>query len=459
MFNYFDACEAGLHAAHPGLQLGGPTTHSSDEVEGGNDPVGPFLAHCDSGTNAFSNKTGTRLDFISIHRKGTFHLKNDPYFGNSSNILAEERKFFTFIREKHPRFQDLPFYNDEADPISGWNHLPLWRAGPTYAAFMVAAIVQHANAMDHTSRIGGVPYGLISNDNSFMGSWLDRTLLTTFHADGCVTDKSENNCFSSPYRVIKKQDLSVMTLLSRLGLNRTSLVISGAPASARLSGVATQGVMCSTVLLTRSNNTALVDSGDAPMDVTLTFTGAGSLQTGSDLMIAHWQLDGTKGNAHGVWESAGGPVWPSDAQLQSMVAAQEPVFVPSPPLPSPSQFGATSLKLSLSLPGVALVQLCARPPSAPAAPTALAALSVQGGNATALQWKLSDAASSDVLKTFTIEGNLAGGAFSSLLAGQQMIASAWVHTHASGGVGKRCYRVSAMDYWGRTSQPSEQLCV
>eukprot|EP01052_Picozoa_sp_SAG31_P050491 SAG31_NODE_11545_length_1019_cov_0.826087_2_plen_166_part_01 len=145
MFNYYDACDSGLRQADPGLKLGGPTTHSydihagPDGVEPGksgqDDPFVPFLQHCDSGINAFTNKTGTRLDFISIHRKGSF--KGAPGGGNATNILVEERAFLRVIRQMFPKFKSLPFFNDEADPVSGWGKHLSWRPGPIYAAFMI----------------------------------------------------------------------------------------------------------------------------------------------------------------------------------------------------------------------------------------------------------------------------------------------------------------------------------
>ena len=101
--------------------------------------------------------------------------------------------------------------------------------------------------------IDGIPYGLISNDNAFIGGWQQRTLLTTFHADGCVANHS-TACLGEPYQVIKKPDLTVMTLLSRLpGLHRVPLQMSGVPPSVKLSGMASTGASCTNVMLTRSN--------------------------------------------------------------------------------------------------------------------------------------------------------------------------------------------------------------
>ena len=79
------------------------------------------------GRNAFTNATnGTRLDFISIHRKGSY--RGAAGGGKSSNILEQERGFFKLVRS-HTRYATTPFFNDEADPESGWAKELPWRAG------------------------------------------------------------------------------------------------------------------------------------------------------------------------------------------------------------------------------------------------------------------------------------------------------------------------------------------
>ena len=449
MFAYFDACEAGLHAADAGLQLGGPTTHSSVVAGSEHDPVGPFLDHCEKGQNAITNKTGTRLDFISIHRKGSDRRVQGG--GNSSNILAMERGFFALIREQHSKYASLPFFNDEGDPLSGWALQKRFRAELIYPAFMVAAITEHVNAAskEENMTIDGIPYGLISNDNSFIGGWQQRTLLTTFHADDCVANHS-TACLGDPYQVIKKPDLTVMTLLSRLpDLHRIPLQMSGVPLSVKLSGMASTGSSCTSVMLSRSDNTA--PTVDGPLDVTLDF---GQLDRGvaANLTIAYWQLDGTHGNPHAAWTAAGSPQWPTSPQMMAMEGAQEPVLVSSEPYVSGAGF-----KVAMPLPAVTLVQLCAQPTVGPAAPTQLTVLPIQGGNASVLHWALPDEGKA-VLQTYIVEESVDGEAFTQL-ASQNLIASAWLYRHERSRGKKRCYRVSAKNYWGDVSAPTEPACT
>ena len=123
---------------------------------------------------------------------------------------------------------------------------------------MAAVIEQHVNAAGSQKgmTIDGIPYGLISNDNSFIGDWDERSLLAAFHADDCAVSKS-TACLGTPYQVVKKPDLTVMTLLSRLpAAHRIPLRMSGFAPAAKLSGMASQGRSCANVMLIRSDNTA-----------------------------------------------------------------------------------------------------------------------------------------------------------------------------------------------------------
>jgi hypothetical protein len=85
--NYYDACSEGLKDADPALIMGGPGT-----CRGLSSMLKTFLAHCDTGTNAFTGETGVRLDFISVHEKGRWRpldkLAAAPaYVGSGRGVL------------------------------------------------------------------------------------------------------------------------------------------------------------------------------------------------------------------------------------------------------------------------------------------------------------------------------------------------------------------------------------
>lgn len=429
MFNYYDACENGLARADQQLKIGGPTTHSS--VSATADIIKKFLEHCDSGKNVFSNSTGTRLDFISIHHKGT--EKHDE--GNSSKILAGERGFFKLIREKHPKFKDLPFINDEADPISGWSKKLAWRAGPTYAAFMVKVISQHIAAMDTSNppRIDGIPYALLSNDNSFTGGWLDRTLVTMFHKNS-----------SDTYAVVKKPDLTVMAFLTRMGQRRVHLDVGGDASTTHIGGIASLGDVCTSIIVFRSDDTKQTSA--KKLNISLDVAGISG-----NVTVAHWRLDVTHGNPYGTWKKLGSPTWPSITQLEALKLAQEPIL-----LDVQSMGMLRNITFSLPLPSISLVQLCHMPSQAPPAPSKPSILKKQQHDGTVIHWQPLISSASVVLRTYELECSTSGGTYKRVNEAD-ILASAWIYHHGDDSK-KRCYRVRAVDYWGRSSPASDFIC-
>lgn len=182
--NYWDASSEAIKAVNPEYRTGGP-----GNARGVNETFKGFLAHCDNGKNVITGKKGAPLDFISVHRKARPYLQ-----------IGIESESINYIRENHPRFAKLPFWNDEADPIGGWGIPYWWRADAWYGTCIVSSVDAH-NRLSIDKQ--GVNIEILSNDNGFMGNWFQRTHLAGF------TDSADKNKFW----LFKQADLSVMTLL------------------------------------------------------------------------------------------------------------------------------------------------------------------------------------------------------------------------------------------------------
>lgn len=57
--------------------------------------------------------------------------------GYSLPILQQEVQTVGEIMERFPKFDGIPVYNDEADPLVGWSTPQEWRTDVTYAAMVV----------------------------------------------------------------------------------------------------------------------------------------------------------------------------------------------------------------------------------------------------------------------------------------------------------------------------------
>lgn len=83
----------------------------------------PYVSH--------RNKRKVLFDYCSVY------LLVFQGGGSSLPILQEEVATVREIQQRFPQFRSVPIYNDEADPLVGWNKPLPWRADVTYAAMVV----------------------------------------------------------------------------------------------------------------------------------------------------------------------------------------------------------------------------------------------------------------------------------------------------------------------------------
>jgi L-iduronidase len=188
LMNYYDATSEGLWEVDETLRFGGPGT-----ARGLSSQFKALMAHCDTGTNSMTGEKGVRIDFISVHRK--FLPKN---------MIDQELECIYYVRNNHPGLKDVPFWNDEADPMAGWGKRYWWRTGSWYAAFVAQSIDLHNQVLLDGL---GMQYDILSNDNGFMGDWYQRTHFARFLRDG---DPSQVYLVPQPV-------YTIMNMLGKIG--------------------------------------------------------------------------------------------------------------------------------------------------------------------------------------------------------------------------------------------------
>jgi len=468
---YYDACVEGLREADPTLSIGGPgTCRNLSEM------LTAFLAHCDTGINYFTGETGVRLDFISVHEKGVRSHKED-LTPDSLGIVEREARIVEYIRAHHPRFAALPFWNDECDPQVGWGDIHTWRARPYYAAFVCKVINQHLVRLADEM---GVQYGLLSNDNGFLGTWGHRTFFARFaefdHIDhGQASGKRDAPRFEEDARrrkfeLIKKPVFTVMTLLSLLGEERIVTANAVGDRPERDAGtncgrspdrtatppdpfetgvIATRHGDEQVIVLVYNSRDTITASGVTP--VTLRIEGLPF----DTAMLAHYRIAEAHNDPFVVWENFGAPTYPMPEQYAALRAAQEVALLEEPrEVAAPG--GALTLAFDLPLPGVSLLLLSAKPADPPAQVTGLRAERYKGMTGEQEILLLWDALDSRALHTYEVlHAPTPEGPFTQINQPEQLDA-AFLHVAESV---SGCYRVRAVDYWGRAGQASETLTV
>lgn len=445
---YYDACVEGLREADPALTIGGPgTCRNLSEM------LTTFLAHCDTGINHFTGETGVRLDFISVHEKGVRSHKED-LTPDSLGIVEREARIVDYIRTYHPRFSALPFFNDECDPQVSWGDIHTWRARPYYAAFVCKIINQHLVKLADEK---GVRYGLLSNDNGFLGTWGHRTLFARFaefdHIDHGQADgkrdapRFEEDPRRRKFELIKKPIFTVMTLLSLLG--DTRLVIKGVGDVAEdVGGIATWHNDGQIAVLVYNSRDKIMASGITPVTLRLEELPFDTA------MLAHYRIDEAHNDPFSVWEAQGAPAFATPEHYAAMRAAQEIALVEEPREVSVED-GILTLTFDLPLPGVSLVLISAKPADPPSKVTGLRAERYEGMTGAEEILLIWNALESRAVRTYEVlQAPTPAGPFTRINKPDQLDAT---FLHIADDV-SGCYRVRAVDYWGQRGEALE-ICV
>ncbi|XP_072528084.1 alpha-L-iduronidase [Salminus brasiliensis] len=441
--NYYDACSEGLRAVSPLLKFGGPGDACRDP------PRSPYcwalLQHCYNGTNYFTGERGVRLDYIALHKKG----------GNSTlAILQQEVATVQEIQRRFPVFRSLPIYNDEADPLVGWNKPLTWRADVTYAAMVVKVISQHQDLLI-ASQNNTVNYTLLSNDNAFLSyhphQFTQRTLTARFQV---------NNTHPPHVQLLRKPVLTAMGLLSLLGEQQVQAQVDGGSRVNRSVGVLASihrpqiphsaDSWQSTVLLYNSRDNLTSNSSDL---VTLQLTGA---PTHTSLMYVTHYLDNNVSNPYELWRQMGSPDYPTPQQFTQLRSREDARREGPEPFPGRGVF---TLVVKLPVPSILLVHVCARATLAPGQVNGVRFVPITTGQVLVV-WR-DHCIGTKCVKTYEVEFSTDGATFQRINIRDTIFTSFTF----SPGSGEVCgsYRVRAVDYWGRAGEYSpvekySQLC-
>lgn len=422
LLNYYDASSAGLKDANPRLRIGGPDGQNELTVW-----IKRFFEHCDRGRNALTGGP-VALDFVSVHEKGGRTPKD--LVPDSRSIIRDEEALLKHLRQHHPRLAALPFINDECDPLYGWSHPLPWHGGPFYAAFVTWQAGLHQLEMIDQLKAN---YTLLSNDNGFLGGWAARTFCARF---------GEGERFD----MIKKPALSAMTLLALLGNERLQAKGMQSAYDPVQILATRRGTGQAAILLTH-----YVDDPGSRTSTRVALKMKGLAM--KEPLLAHYRLDEQHANPYGAWLAMGKPAKPSPQQLATLREVMEPALLEPPRLVKPIK-GKLDIALELPRPGVSLLTLNEKPAQAPGRPrdVRLERFTGQGGQRqTMVIWQGVD---SRKLRTYEVQYAATADGPWRRVNKTDLLATAWLDEDPLRQASAGCYRIVAVDLWGRPGQPS-----
>ena len=331
-----------VRRALPTARVGGP-----DSAGDGGKFMQDFIEHSFHGKNFATGQTGTPIDFLSFHAKGSpTYVDGHVRTGLAAQLNTIDKAFARFA--SFPELKGKPIVIGESDPdgcAACQGPQLAYRNTTMYSSYTAAAFARkHLLAEKH-----GV------------------------NLEGAVTwaFEFEDQPYFAGFRVMASNGLTlpvfnVFRMMAKMSGRRLEAQSSGDPGVESIikNGVrgATADVSALASLDTAHRQLAVLvwhyhddDIPGATADVALTLAGLPAEATAP--RVAHYRVDATHSNAYTLWLALGSPVAPTRAQYAQLEAAAQLGQLDASPAAVTVDHGAATLNFPLPRQAVSLLVL------------------------------------------------------------------------------------------------------
>ncbi|MGB8353957.1 MAG: hypothetical protein WCD79_08740 [Chthoniobacteraceae bacterium] len=336
-FKLYDYAVDGVRRALPSARVGGPETAGGP----GGEFLREFLDHCAHGTNYVTGKTGSPLDFISFHAKGSpVFVNGHVRMGMGSQLKNIDDAFSvisSFLEYKH-----TPIVIGESDPegcAACREPRDSYRNGTMYSSYTAASFPR---GYELAAKYGVNFEGALTWAFEFEGqSWFAgfRALATN------GVDLPVLNVFRM-FAMMSGQRLMVQ---SSAGLDVHAIMAKNVREAPDVYALASldKNKLC---LLVWHYHDDDLPGPDAEIDLKL-----GKLPVANGTAtLTHYRIDSTHGNSYESWKRMGSPPQPSAGQYSELEKEGQLARLCSPEVVR-IQNGALTLKLDLARQAVSLL--------------------------------------------------------------------------------------------------------
>ena len=322
---------------------------------GGSDSTGPagnsagkfmrdFLNHVVHGTNYVTGKTGSPIDFISFHAKGSPKFVEGHVVMGIENQLRDLSKGFEIVAGV-PELKDKPIIIGESDPegcaACAQRYYPqnAYRNGLMYASYTAAVMPRHLDlaAKYGVNLMGAVTWGFEFENQPFFDGFRD---LATNGIDKPVLDV---------FRMLGMMTGNRIPVTNEAESSLDSMIAGGVKAKPDVHAMAAIDTHSATVLVSNYHDSD--KSGDAaPIDLTISGLPKGRIQ------VEHFRVDDDHSNSFEAWKKMGSPASPSPEQYPQLEAAGQLHLLNSPRWEN-STTGSLHVNFPLPLHGISLIKL------------------------------------------------------------------------------------------------------
>jgi xylan 1,4-beta-xylosidase len=344
-FRLYDVSVASVLRALPDAIIGGPDTTGPGNAKAAGF-LRAFLNHCAHGQNYATGKTGSHLDFISFHPKGSAKWENDHVrMGISHQLQAVEEGFE--IVASFPEWKQTPIILGESDPEGCAacsvrdNPANAYRNGPLYGAYTIEALdkILALAQSEHVNFKGAVTWAFeFENEPAFAGF---RDLATN------GVDKPVLNAF----RMLGMLGTERLNITSSAALGTESVVREGVRNSAEINAIAARKAREVEILVWNYHDD---DVSSDPANVDLEISGLPAEVRRA--FMEHFRVDSDHSNAFTAWRGIGSPETLSPTQYERLQAAGQLQLLTSPKWIS-VEHDSFEMQFSLPREGFSLVRL------------------------------------------------------------------------------------------------------
>jgi xylan 1,4-beta-xylosidase len=331
--------------AFPDARIGGPDTTGAASPRAA-EFLRLFLEHCAHQKNYANGKTGTRVDFISFHPKGSPKWLNDHVqMGLAGQLLAIQKGFE--IVASVPEWRRIPIILGEWDPegcaaCSAQQNPQNWyRNGPLYACYTAEAFSRTLELAreEHVSLEGIVTWAFEFEDQPYFAGF--RELATN------GIDKPVLNAF----RMFGLLGQERITATSSESLQLADVISSGVRGPADVNVIATRDKHETAILMWNYHDDDL-PAAAAPVNLLVT----GIPKEAARALVEDFRVNGEHSNSYAQWKTMGSPQSPAPADYQMLQAAGQLQLLHSPAW-AQVENGAVHLQFALPRQGVSLLRI------------------------------------------------------------------------------------------------------
>ena len=300
----YDYAIDGVRRALPTARVGGPETAGGP---GGNF-LRTFLDHCAHGTNYVTGKTGSPLDFISFHAKGSTSFMNGHVRMGMSGALRNMNDAFAVVAS-FPEYKKTPLVIGECDPESCaacTGPQEAYRNGTMYSSYTAASFPR---ALDLAEEHGVNLQGALTWAFEFE----DQPPFAGFRALASAgIDLPVLNLF----RMFAKMSGRRLAVESSAGLTADIIRAQNVRNNPDVSALASLDKNKLAVLVWHYHDEDL-PGPDADVELTLDHLPLAS----GDATLTHYRIDADHSNSYETWLRMGSPLPLSDQQRAELEKA------------------------------------------------------------------------------------------------------------------------------------------